>query len=50
MDETVHFHIYDDESLKITKTSLNTLPKQYTLLKIRKRICVDSINVLHMSI
>jgi hypothetical protein len=36
MNETVHFHIYDDEGLKMAKNSLNMLPKQYTLLKIHK--------------
>jgi len=28
----LHFHIYDDEELKLAKTSLHMLPKQYTLL------------------
>jgi len=36
MNETVHFHIYDDDGLKMAMTSLNMLPKQYTLLKIHK--------------
>lgn len=31
----LHFHIYD-EDLKMAKTSLNVLPKQYTLLLIHK--------------
>jgi hypothetical protein len=36
MNETLHFHIYDDEGLKMAKASLNMLPKQYILLQIHK--------------